>query len=129
MEGVELHPWRDDAGVHRFDPAEVTQAARAPRQRFSVPSEHTPAVTAETVLELEQLLTEAEDRIRSLEHLLTVAKKEARDAQSAAAGENDELHTALDISLACIIEHLGPDTPSEVVDLLERLIVYYSKRR
>jgi hypothetical protein len=121
MEGSELHPWKDDAGVHRFDPDEVDSACAAPRPRFEPPSTTESGSNEGHIEELESQLAEADDEIRYLRGELTITA--ARDRRlRAVVLENRHLRQALELSIECIIAQLGPKTPRALLARAESLI-------
>ena len=121
MEGNELNPWKDDAGIHRFDPEEVEGAAATPRPRFSPPSTDESADNAEMLEELQSELAEAHDQIRDLRRQLETAQARRRQLHAVVA-ENEQLRDALELSVKCIVEQLGPNTPRSLLACAERLI-------
>lgn len=128
MEGTELHPRRDAAGIHRFSPAEVDAVARVPRKRFVMAPDAERHEATERECELERLLAESENTVHRLEHQLSNASAARPDA-NCRDEEVAHLHQALELAFSCIIEQLGPRTPPETVKLLERLIARYSTAR
>lgn len=111
MEGVELHPWVDERGVHRFDPTEVDGVA----ERASDGAVQAPALapakseggTGSALAAAEARVSELEARCRALEtEVQRTAERERHEQREAT-----ELRETAVEALGMVQTLLGAETP------------------
>jgi hypothetical protein len=121
MEGVELHPWVDERGVHRFDPTEVDgvaeHASDGALQAPALAPAKSEGATLSALAVAEARVSELEARCRALETEAQRTAERERDAQRKAT----ELRETAIEALGMVQTLLGAETPWAVRKVLADL--------
>ena len=123
LEGVELHPWVDERGVHRFDAAEV-ELVRSKDAENSAPAPFSATDDDAPLADALGALSDANQQISHLKERLQTA--EASSAHNTLLTkrieqENQELRATAIEALHMVEALLGSDTPYAVRTVLRSL--------
>lgn len=121
MEGVDLHPWVDERGVHRFDPNEVEALASGESNSCSAPQIGEAQATSDAAT---NALNAANARVSELERRCAALEADVERLTASAQREQRQVSelrgTAIE-ALGMVETLLGPDTPYAVRSVLRDL--------